>query len=270
MGDVVGDFPHAAHQFADALQHQVEVLGEAVQFVPGAADPKAAVEIARHDGAGGLGHVVDALQHAARHEPAAEHAEQHDESERGAEGVADRRAQVVALLGVAADDEAEASGEIEDPHDRAMLARARIGAAPVIALVLAGPSEDVGRQPAHVADDVLARGRGHEVERGAGLLGAPFHHGDEAAQPARRILLGQPVDLGIDGREDLVIEHPPRVPGDVAEPERGQHREQHEIGERQLERRRAEDLSEAREKAVRRRRCGGRAHEACGSSARIT
>ena len=72
VGDVVGHLLHAAHQFADAVEHVVEVLREAVELVAGSGDLQPAAEIARHDVAGGLRHVVDALEHAARDEPAAE------------------------------------------------------------------------------------------------------------------------------------------------------------------------------------------------------
>ena len=63
--DIVGDLLQAAHQRLDALEHGVEVFRQPVEFVAGAGDRQPLAEIAGHDGAGGLGHGVDAAQHAA-------------------------------------------------------------------------------------------------------------------------------------------------------------------------------------------------------------
>ena len=58
---------------------------------------------------------------------------------------------------------------------------------------------------------------GDEIKRGAGRAGAALDDIDEAAQPAETILLGQAVDLGLDGGNELIRQKALRVPGHVAE-----------------------------------------------------
>ena len=83
-------------------------------------------KIARHDGARGLGHGVDALEHAARDEEAAGEPEHDDDGDRPAAGRQDDVVQPLALLEVAADQQPEAAGRLEHPHQRVMLGAVRV------------------------------------------------------------------------------------------------------------------------------------------------
>ena len=119
--DIVGDLLQAVHQRLDALEHGVEIVGQPVEFVAGAGDRQPLAEIAGHDGAGGLGHGVDAPQHAAGDEEAAGEAEHDDDRDRPAPGREHDVVEPLALLEIAADQQAEAAGQLEHPHQRVVL-----------------------------------------------------------------------------------------------------------------------------------------------------
>ncbi len=51
---------------------------------------------------------------------------------------------------------------------------------------------------------------------------AALDDGDEAADAAGAVLLGQADDLGLDRRDELVVEDPARVPGHIAEGAEGE------------------------------------------------
>ena len=80
------------------------------------------LEIALHDGLRGLGHRVDALEHAPRDEEAAGEPKHDHDRERPAAGRDDDVVQPLALLEVASDQQAEAAGKLDDPHQRVVLA----------------------------------------------------------------------------------------------------------------------------------------------------
>ena len=123
VGDVVGDLLEAVHERLDALEHDIEVAGEPVELVAGAGDRQPPGEIAVHDGAGGIGHGVDALEHAAGHEEAAGEAEHDDRRQRPAAGGEHDVVQAIALFEIASDQQTEAARQLEHPHQRAVLGR---------------------------------------------------------------------------------------------------------------------------------------------------
>ncbi len=126
MGDVVGDFLQARHQRFDAVEHGVEVVGETVEFVAGAGDRQPVAEIAFHDVARRLGHGVDAVQHAPRDEEAAGEAEHDHDRHRPTPRREHDVVEPLALLEVAADQQAEAAGQFEHAHQRVVLGTVRI------------------------------------------------------------------------------------------------------------------------------------------------
>ena len=190
MRDVVGDIAQAPHQFADPLQHRVEITSEAIEFVARARDGEPSVEVAGHDPARGLGHRIDALEDAAGDEPGARHPEQHHEPHRGAEGPPDHEAQAIPLLHVAPDQQAKAARQHEDLHNRAVVEGLGLAVANVAGLRLARIHEETGGQRLDIADDAFARRVGHEVEGGAGLTGTPLNGGNQATQAPDLVLLG--------------------------------------------------------------------------------
>ena len=112
MGDVVGDFLQPHHQRLDALQHGVEIFGEAIEFVAGASDRQAPGKVAGHDAPRGAGHGVDPLQHAPRHEDAAGYAEHDDDQQRPLRGVGDDAEQPPPFFEIAADQQAKTVGRV--------------------------------------------------------------------------------------------------------------------------------------------------------------
>ena len=78
-------------------------------------------EIAGHDGARRLGHGVDAAQHAARDEEAAGQAQDDDQRDRPLPGGEDDVVEPLALLEIAADQQAKAARQLEHAHQRVML-----------------------------------------------------------------------------------------------------------------------------------------------------
>src|ERR1700733_6406710 len=100
MRDVVGHLFEAPHQRFDALQHAIEVEREAVELIAAPGDPQPSREIARHDGLGGPGHGVSALEDAPAYEDAADDAEHDDERNRPAAGDLDDVEHALALVEV--------------------------------------------------------------------------------------------------------------------------------------------------------------------------
>ena len=81
MGDIVGDFLEAPHQGLDPVQHLVQIMRQAIEFIAAACDRNSARKIAAHDGAGGFGHCIDAAQDPTRDEETADQSE-HDHRRR--------------------------------------------------------------------------------------------------------------------------------------------------------------------------------------------
>ena len=110
MGDIVGHLLQAAHQRFDALEHGVDVVGEAVEFVAGAGNRQPAGKIAGHDGLRRSGHGIDAVEHPPADEETAGKAKHDDQRERPASGIGNDAVEALALLEVAADQETKPAG----------------------------------------------------------------------------------------------------------------------------------------------------------------
>ncbi len=234
------------HERLDALEHGVEVVGEPVELVAGAGDRQPPGEVAVHDLARGLGHRVDAPEHPAGDEQTARHPEHDHDRERPAAGREHDLAQALALLEVAADQQAKTRRELEHAHQRVVLCAVVIVEAAIGGLGPAWGLEDAGRERADIAREPLpGRGR-HQIKARTGTPGARVDDEDEAADAALAVLLGEPGDLGIDRLGDLLGDQPAGVPGEIAQQEGREQHENSEIDERQLERRRAQDLAERR------------------------
>ena len=122
MRDIVGDLLHAHHQRLDAVEHNVEIVGETVKLVAGAGHRQAVAEVAGHDVACGLGHGIDPVQHASRDEKSANQPEHDDHGDRPAPGGDHDVIKPLALLKIASDQQAEPAGQFEHPHQRLVLA----------------------------------------------------------------------------------------------------------------------------------------------------
>ena len=146
--------------------------------------------------------------------------------------------------------------------------RARLVEPPVFGLRPAGALHHAGVERADIARQPLAvRGR-HEIEAGARPARTGVDDQDKAADARKPVLLGKARDLGIHRLGDLLGDEPARVPREVAEEKGGEKREDREIGERQLERRRADEFTERRHGSCIRRpaRCAAAdAHSPCRS-----
>lgn len=106
--------------------------------------------------------------------------------------------------------------------------------------------EHTRRQLRDITGDGLAGEIGDEIQRGAGLARAPLDHIDKDADAATGILFRQSIDFGFDGGGNLFVEQTAHVPADPADNGAGADGKDHQIGKRQLERRRAEEISERR------------------------
>src|SRR5690606_10235205 len=137
------------------------------------------------------------------------------------ERASDDGLELQALLEIAADEQAKAARQHIDAHEGAELPVATLVAAPVGDLARAGLVEDTEGHFDHVARQALAGDRGDEIEGGARRTRAPVDDVDEPADAADAVLLGEALQLGVDGALDLVVEHAPRIPGDIAEDEAG-------------------------------------------------
>ena len=94
---------------------------EPIELVVGPDGRQAAGQVAGHDGARRLGHGVDAAQHAARDEEAAGQPQDDDQRDRPLPGGKNDVVEPLALLEVAADQQAEAARQLEHAHQRVML-----------------------------------------------------------------------------------------------------------------------------------------------------
>lgn len=111
MGDVVGHLLQGGHQGLDAVEHLVEAEGEIVELVVRALDGEAMGEIAGHQPARRLGHVLYALEDGAPDEKPGDEARHHDDDDGVAGRLEDQRAELADLADVAADQQLEPAGQ---------------------------------------------------------------------------------------------------------------------------------------------------------------
>ncbi len=259
--DVVGHRLEPVHQGFDALQHRVEVARQTVELVAAPDDRQPAGQIARHDPLRRPGHGVDPLEHPPGDEEAAGEAEHHHDGDRPAAGRHDDVVEPLALVEIAADQKAEPAGKLEHAGQRLMLVLLRFVEPPVGGLRPAGLVEDARRQRADIAGEPLARRGGDEIEAGARPPRAIVDDEDEAADSALAVLLGKAGDLRVHRLGDLLGDQAAGVPGEIAEQQHGKDGEHREVDQGELERRRADELTECRHGPCipRRARCGAAA-----------
>ena len=246
VSDVVGDFLQSHHQRLDALQHGVEIFGQAIELVAAAPDGQPAREVAYHDALGGPGHGVDTPQHPPRHKDAAAETEHDDDQQRPLRGLRDNAEQPPPLLQVAPDQQPEAVGELGDPHQRTMIGGILLVKPPIGGLRPARCRHYARRQRADVAGDRLPRRVGHEVEIGARAQRPAFDRDEQPVQSAAPEDIADLADFRVHRGGDLFGDQPAGIPGEIAEQRSGKQREQEQIGQRQPERRGADQLTECR------------------------
>ena len=231
------------HERFDPLQHDIEVLGEPVEFVAGAGDRQAAGEIAIHDVAGGVGHGIDPLEHAARDEKSARDTKHHNDRQRPPAGGEHDIVKPLTLFQIASDQEPKTAGQLKHPHQGAMPGTLRIFEPAIDAFGPARPVENASGQRADIAGEPFPRRGGNEVEARARPPRPEIDDEDEASDAALAVLLRQPGDLGIDRLGDLLGDQAPGIPGEIAEQERREQRKDRQVDQRQLERGRAQTAS---------------------------
>ncbi len=150
-----------------------------------------------------------------------------------------------ALLEVAPDQQAEAAGQAHHADQRVVLRFLRLVEPAIARLGQAGLVEHARLQRADVAGEPFAGRRGDQVEVGAGPARAGIDQEHQPADAALLVELGEPVDLGVDRLGDLLGDEAAGGPGEITDQHRGEQREHRQIGERQLEGRRAQQLAEA-------------------------
>ncbi len=123
MRDIVADLLDLAHQGLDAVQHLVQVFGNAVPFVMAAAQGDALVEAAGHDGATGGVDLLDPSHGAAGHQHARHGGKREDQNGAGDDGELDRGRKTVEVADIQPGQEAVAVRKCL--HDRAQQRLAR-------------------------------------------------------------------------------------------------------------------------------------------------
>ena len=244
MGDIVGYFLEAPHQGLDALEHGVEVIGEAVELVAGAGDRQTSGEIAAHDGLRRIGHGVDALEHAAADEESAGKPKHDDQRQRPLPGMGDDAEQALAFLEIASDQKMKAAGQLDDPDQGAMIAAFRGFEPPIIGFQPAGMIEHAGLERADIAGKPLPGRRRHQIKARARAPRAQIDDDHQPPDAALLVLFGQSVDFAVDGRGDLLVDQASRIEREIAEQRRREQNEYRQIDQRQLERRGAQKFAE--------------------------
>ena len=244
VGDVVADLAHAGDQLGDAVEHVVEVGGQAVELVVGAARRDSPVEGAGHDFPAGLVDRVDAAQHG----PADQHAARDAQHQRQRDPPADRLAEpgvdLQPLPDVAPDQKAEPAGQLEDAG-----AAEIDGAAPIGVFELEGhPAVGAGFLPgpgAEVSGDRPEAGIGQQIEPAARPRPrCPAVEGaHQAESPELGVLLAEPADLGLDRLVGLARHEAGGGPVEETDQHHRRHPEQPEIDQGQAERRAAQQPS---------------------------
>ena len=208
-------------------------------------------EVAGHDGARRLGHGVDAAQHAARDEEAAGQPQDDDQRDRPAPGGENDVVEPLALLEIAADQQAEAARQLEHAHQRVMLGAFGIVEPAIDRFGPAGCSSTPSPSRPTLPASPSPLNVGNEIEARARPARARIDDEDEPPDAALGVLLGQAGDFRVDRASDLLGDQPPRVPGEIAEQKRREQREHGEIDQRQLERGGVGELAERAQAAAR-------------------
>jgi hypothetical protein len=246
MGDVVGHLLQALHQRLDALEHGVEVFGEAIELVAAAPDRQPPSEVTRHDALGGAGHGINPLQHPPRDENAADDAEHDDDQHRPLCRLRDDDEHATPLVEVAPDQEAKAAGQLDDAHQRAMVGPVLVLEPTVGGLGPAFGCNHARRERADIARDRDASRRRHEIEVGAGPQRAALDVEDQPVQTAAVVGVGDLADFRIDRGGDLLGDQAAGVPGEIADERGSKQRKQKQIKQRQPKRSGSDQFTECR------------------------
>src|SRR5664280_746721 len=145
----------------------------------------------------------------------------------------------LALVEIAADQQAEAAGKLEHLHQRGMvgmLGGLRFVEPAVDGLGPARIVENARRQRGDVAGERLAGEGGDEIEARTRPPRTRIDHDHQAADAAEPVLLGQPGDLGIDRIGDLLGNQAAGIEREITEQKRREQRKHGQIDQRQLER----------------------------------
>ena len=187
-----------------------------------------------------VGHGLDAVEHAPADEEAAGQPQDDDQRQRPLPGIGDDAEQPLAFFEVAPDQKAEAAGQLHHLHQRAMIVAFRRFEAAVIGFEPARMIEHAGLQRADIAGKPFACRRGDQIEARSRPPRAQVDDDDQAPDAALSVLLAQPGDFGVDRRRDLLGDQTARVEREIAEQRRREDDEDHQIDQRQLERRGAQ------------------------------
>ena len=144
------------------------------------------------------------------------------------------------------DQETKAGRQLKHPDESFVFSAIGVVEPAIGGLRPARGFKDAGGKRPDIACEPLARAGGHQIKARARSARSRIHNEDEAANAALAVLLGQAGDLGIDRLSDLLGDQPTRIPGEIDEQESGEQREDGQIDQRQLERRRAQKLAQRR------------------------
>ncbi len=173
-------------------------------------------------------------------------AEHHDEGDRPAAGRDDDVEQAFALIEIATDQETKTAGELIDAHQGVVLGTIGFVEPTIDGFGPAILVENPGGEQADIAGKPLAGEGGDEIETGAGTARSVVDDENEPADPSLAKLRRKPDDLRIDRGGNLVGDQALRVPSEICEQKDAEQREYREIDDGQLERRRADELTERR------------------------
>ena len=167
------------------------MIGKPVELIAGAGDRQAAGKIAGHDGLRRLGHGVDAAEHAPADEEAAGEPEHDDQRQRPLPGIGNDAEQPLALLEIAADQEAEAAGQLHYLYQRAVLGALRRFEPAIVGFEPTRMIEHARLERADIAGEALPGRRRDQIEARTRSPRAQIDDDDQPPDAALSILLAQ-------------------------------------------------------------------------------
>ena len=172
------------------------------------------------------------VEQLAAHPIAAADPEQGHDAEPPQHRRADQAGKLAAIFDVAADDQPVAARQPEHIGEGEPVLDPSRRRTPIDELDRAEAVPQIGRHRAEIAGEPAAFAIGHEIEAVAGRAAALGHRAHELLQSPCPILLGQPLELGVDGLAELLREQDRRVPIDIGDGDDGRGAEQRKIGQR--------------------------------------
>ena len=229
--DVVGHPPDPVHELLDPVKHRVELPGELVEIVTGAAGRNPAREIAAHDLPARPVDRIDPAHRAPAHRERAGHREEQGKADAPHEGELDAPARLVDLVHVASHEKQQSAGKGRYPGSCEMRRVVRLTGGPQRELDPAlGRGRGVGPS-AHVAGERAAAGGREDIdERPAGTASHPIlQHPRERRESSPAVPGSQALDLPFDGRIGFHLEVHRRRPVDEAKDHADRALEQQEV-----------------------------------------